>query len=63
MSKIGVVIRQIDNGWIVNIEGETNVTLRSYPEGKEAEHSAIQFAQAVAEVAELPWCSLCTGVK
>jgi len=58
MKEIGVVVRQIDNGWIVNIEGETNVTLRSYPKGIEAGHSARQFADAVAEVANLPWCAV-----
>jgi len=58
MTEIGVVVRKIDSGWIVNIEGKSDVTLRSYPEGKEAEHSAIQFAHAVAEVAGLSWCSI-----
>ena len=63
MKKAGVVVREIDSGWIVNIEGETNVTLRSYPKGIEAGHSARQFADAVAEVAGLSWCSIDRQVK
>jgi len=64
MKKAGVVVREIDSGWIVNIERKAAVvTLRSYPKGIEAGHSARQFADAVAEVAGLSWCSIDRQVK
>jgi len=55
MKEARIVVRKIDSGWIVNIEGKSNVTLRSYPKGIEAGHSARQFADAVADVAGLSW--------